>query len=73
MCLTHVVTCSLQYGKVYLAEHNEDSALLPAKFPRLAVKLMKTDMTGADAADFLAEANVMVNFDHPKIIKVCTH
>ena len=60
----------VQYGKVYLAEHTEDSAILPALYPKLAVKLMKADATEADSIDFLAEASTLRHFDHPNIVKV---
>ena len=57
----------LQYGKVYLATYDNgiDTAL------EVAVKLVRTSATAADKEEFLAEAELMLNFDHPNVLRVC--
>lgn len=51
-----------QYGKVYLAQLGTKG--------QVAVKLIKVDASAGDEADFLGEARMLLNFDHPRLLKV---
>eukprot|EP00039_Didymoeca_costata_P029308 m.24054 g.24054 ORF g.24054 m.24054 type:complete len:1074 (+) comp7573_c0_seq1:110-3331(+) len=54
-----------QYGKVYLASHGTgDNA------EKVAVKLMRPELSHVNGKDFLSEAASMLNFDHPKLLRL---
>ena len=37
------------------------------------MKLIKVDASANDEADFIGEALMLMNFDHPKLLKASTH
>ncbi len=55
---------------MFLAEHTDKSGKIPAEMSKLAVKLMLPEFAGADMNDFLGEALVMREFNHPNILSL---
>ena len=57
----------LQYGKVYLADYDNgiDEPM------QMAVKLVRASATAADKEEFLGEAELMLSFEHPNVLRVC--
>ena len=58
----------LQYGKVYLATY--DNGIDTPK--EMAVKLVRSSASAADKEEFLGEAELMLAFDHPNVLRVRT-
>eukprot|EP00049_Salpingoeca_infusionum_P022859 m.9225 g.9225 ORF g.9225 m.9225 type:complete len:1075 (+) comp5434_c1_seq1:481-3705(+) len=55
-----------QYGKVYLANFAPDTP----REKQVAIKLMRPNLSADCIEDFLGEAASLMNFDHPKCLKL---
>lgn len=57
-----------QFGQVFLAQYHTGE--VDKRPQEVAVKLMRADASNVDAEEFLAEAHILMQFDHPKCIRV---